>query len=250
MSRLARKTAIITGATSGIGAATAVLFAEHGANLVLTGRRARLGEDVARQCRDVGAECVFVETDHTQLADCEEVIQTALDAFGGIDILFNNAGIVPRGTAETTELSVWQSTFDTNVTAVWQMCRLVVPHMRARGGGAIVNHGSDWSVVGGTNALAYVSSKGAVAMMTKAMALDHAPDNIRVNAVCPGDTFVERFQKKLTTAQAVAQASAHIPLKRFATPAEIAYAVLYLASPESSYVTGHLLLVDGGHTAQ
>lgn len=250
MKRLAHKTAIITGATSGIGAATAVLFAEHGANLVLTGRRAELGEEIARQCRELGAKCAFVQADHTQLDHCEEVIETALDVFGGIDILFNNAGIVPRGTAETTDPVVWQSTFDINVTAVWQMSRLVLPHMRAQGGGAIVNNGSDWSVVGGTDALPYIMSKGAVAMMTKAMALDHARDGIRVNAVCPGDTFVGRFEKKFTTAHAIAEASAHIPLKRFASPAEIAYAVLYLASPESSYVTGHLLLVDGGHTAQ
>lgn len=248
--RLANKTAIITGATSGIGAATAMLFAEQGASLVLTGRRAELGEDVARQCREVGARCVFVTADHTKLADCETTLATALDAFGTIDILFNNAGVVPRGTAETTNSVVWQSTFDINVTAVWQMCRLVIPHMRAQGAGAIVNNGSDWAVVGGTNALPYVMSKGAVALMTKAMALDHARDGIRVNAVCPGDTFVERFQTKLVTPSEVAQASAHIPMRRFATPVEIAHAVLYLASAESSYVTGHLLLVDGGHTAQ
>ncbi len=256
--RLANKVAIITGATSGIGKATALLFADEGAALVLTGRRAALGEAVANEIRSRGARCVYVVADHTQAEDCQRVVDVALKEFGRIDILFNNAGIVTSGTAETTSDEVWNNTLAINVTAVWRMCKLVIPHMRERGGCAIVNNGSDWSVVGGKNALPYVTSKGAVALMTKAMALDYAREKIRVNAVCPGDTFVDRWLEKgyfadsdpVTLDDAIEEASAYIPMGRFGLPEEIAKAVLFLASDDSSFVTGHLLLVDGGNTAQ
>jgi len=252
--RVAGRIAIITGATSGIGAATALLFAREGANVVLTGRRASLGSDVEVQCRRAGAQCLFVEADHTKEEDCRRVVEAAIGEFGRIDVLFNNAGIVAVGRADTTSEAVWQSTMDVNVTAVWRMCRLVVPHMAKQGSGAIVNNGSFWSVVGGRNAIAYVASKGAVAMMTKAMALDHAAEGIRVNAVCPGGTFVDRwagrFEDKDDPAGAIKEASAQIPMQRFASPEEIARAVMFLSTDDSSYVTGHLLLVDGGSTAQ
>jgi NAD(P)-dependent dehydrogenase (short-subunit alcohol dehydrogenase family) len=252
--RLSDKVAIVTGATSGIGAATALLFAQEGANVVLTGRRASLGSEVEARCRQTGAQCVFVEADHTREADCQRVVATTLAEFQRIDVLFNNAGIVSPGTADTTSEALWQTTLDINVTAVWRMCKLVIPHMRKRKSGTIVNNASYWSVVGGENALPYVTSKGAVAQMTKAMALDHAREGIRVNAVCPGGTFVDRwagrFQDKADPEGAIKEASAHIPMQRFASPEEIARAVLFLATDESSYVTGHLLLVDGGNTAQ
>ena len=190
--------------------------------------------------------------------DCQRVVDVAIKEFGRIDILFNNAGIVPKGTAETTTEEVWQRTLDINITAVWRMSRLVIPHMRVQGKGAIVNNGSDWSVVAGKNVVAYVMSKGAVAMMTKAMALDHAREGIRVNAVCPGDTFVDRWLETgyfegsdpVTLNEAIEESSAYIPMGRFGKPTEIANAVLFLASDEASFVTGHLLLVDGGNTAQ
>lgn len=255
--RLANKTAIITGATSGIGKAAALLFADEGAALVLTGRRAALGEAAANEIRSKGARCVYIEADHTKAEDCRRVVDAALKEFGRIDILFNNAGIVTSGTAESTSDEVWNDTLAINVTAVWRMCKLVIPHMKERGG-VIVNNGSDWSVIGGKNALPYVTSKGAVALMTKAMALDHAREKIRVNAVCPGDTFVDRWLEKgyfansdpVTLDDAIEEASAYIPMKRFGLPEEIAKAVLFLASDDSSFVTGHLLLVDGGNTAQ
>ncbi|MBL8269204.1 SDR family NAD(P)-dependent oxidoreductase [Steroidobacter sp.] len=254
--QFANQVVIVTGATSGIGKAAALAFAKQGAALVLTGRRAELGQQVQAECATVGARCVFVEADHTRLEDCERTINTTIEEFGRIDVLFNNAGIVSRGTALTTAEDLWQSTLDINVTSVWRMCRLAIPHMQRQGSGAIVNNASDWAIVGGQNALPYVMSKGAVAMMTKAMALDHAAAGIRVNAVCPGDTFVDRWLHKFEDsdadrrAAAISQASAHIPMKRFAEPQEIAAAVLFLASRESSYITGHLLLVDGGNTAQ
>ncbi|MCB9109781.1 MAG: SDR family oxidoreductase [Anaerolineales bacterium] len=256
--KLKGKTAIITGGTSGIGKATALRFAEEGADLVITGRRVSLGKAVEAECSSKGVRCVFVEADHSKVEDCQRVVDIAIKEFGHIDILFNNAGIVTKGTAETTTDEVWQSTMDINITAVWRMSKLVLPHMKKQGKGVIVNNGSDWSVVASKDALPYIVSKGAVGLMTKAMAMDHARDGIRVNAVCPGDTFVDRWMEKgyfedsdpVTLEQAIKEASEFIPMGRFGKPEEIANAVLFLASDESSYVTGHLLLVDGGNTAQ
>jgi len=256
--KLKDKTAIITGATSGIGKATALLFADEGADLLLTGRRIGLGKSVEAECRRKGVRCVFVEADHTKLENCQRVVDAALQEFNHIDILFNNAGIVTEGTADTTPEEVWRATFEINVTAVWYMCKLVIPQMKKQGKGVIVNNGSDWSVVAGKNAFPYIMSKGAVGMMTKAMALDYARENIRVNAVCPGDTFVDRWIEKgyfegsapLTIEEVMKESSAYIPMGRFGKPEEIANAVLFLASDDSSFVTGHLLLVDGGNTAQ
>jgi NAD(P)-dependent dehydrogenase (short-subunit alcohol dehydrogenase family) len=258
MGKLAGKTAIITGGTSGIGKATALLFAEEGADVVITGRRADLGQSVEDGIRQRGGRGIFIEADHTQADSCSRVVERTLAEFGRVDILFNNAGIVTNGTAETTSEEVWNETLAINVTAVWRMSKLVLPHMRQQGRGVIVNNGSDWSVVAGRDAFPYVMSKGAVAMMTKAMALDYARENIRVNAVCPGDTFVERWIEKgyfegsdpVTVEEAIKESSAYIPMGRFGKPEEIAKAVLFLASEDSSFITGHLLLVDGGNTAQ
>ena len=258
MKKLTGKTAIITGATSGIGEATALLFADEGADIVITGRRAELGGRVMDEISRKGARCVFVQADHSNSEDCSRVVEQTLASFGRVDVLFNNAGIVTKGTAETTSDEIWNETLAINVTAVWRMCKLVLPVMKTQGGGVIVNNGSDWSVVGGRDAFPYVTSKGAVALMTKAMALDYARDNIRVNAVCPGDTFVDRWLEKgyfehsapVTLEQAVKEASEYLPMGRFGKPEEIAKAVLFLASDDSSFMTGHLLLVDGGNTAQ
>ncbi len=258
MGKLTGKTAIITGATSGIGRATALLFAEEGASLLLTGRRESLGKEVEAACRQKGAEALFVQADHALREDCARVVDAAVARFGGFQILFNNAGIVTQGTAETTTEEIWEATLNLNVTGVWRMSQLAIPHLRRAGGGVIVNNASDWAVVGGKNALPYVTSKGAVGLMTKSMALDYAAENIRVNAVCPGDTFVQRWLEKgyfensgaVSLEEAVAESAAYLPMKRFGQPEEIARAVLFLASDDSSFVTGHLLLVDGGNTAQ
>lgn len=256
--RLAEKVAIITGATSGIGKATATLFAAEGAKLIITGRRSAMGRELAAELNAGGGRCIFVEADHTRIADCEHVVGAALEYFGRVDILFNNAGIVTSGTAETTSDEVWNNTMAINLTAVWHMCKLVIPHMKRQGAGVIINNGSDWSVVAGEDAFPYIASKGAIAMMTKSMAVDFAREGIRVNAVCPGDTFVERWLESgyfqdsdpVTREKALRDSASYLPIGRFAQPEEIARAVLFLASEDSSFVTGHLLLVDGGNTAK
>lgn len=258
MGKLTGKVAIITGATSGIGKATALLFAEEGAQVAITGRRLELGQPLESEIRERGARCIFIRADHSHADDCTRVVERTLAEFGRVDILFNNAGIVTGGTAETTSEDVWNETLAINVTAVWRMSKLVIPIMKKQGKGVIVNNGSDWSVVAGRDAFPYIMSKGAVAMMTKAMALDYARENIRVNAVCPGDTLVDRWLEKgyfessdpVTIDEAMKESSAYIPMGRFGKPEEIAQAVLFLASDDSSFVTGHLLLVDGGNTAQ
>lgn len=255
--RLAGRVALITGGTSGIGRATALLFAREEATVIITGRRAVLGQALVQTIEAAGGRAGFIQADHRRSEDCQGVVARIVEELGHLDILFNNAGIVTSGTAESTSEAVWQETLDLNVTAVWRMCRLVLPHMRAQGGGVIINNASDWGLVGGANAVAYCASKGAVVLMTKAMALDHARDNIRINAVCPGDTFVERWRQAGYAGVAGAvedsmfdQAGEDLPIGRLGRTEEIARAVLFLASDDSSFMTGVALPVDGGNTAR
>jgi NAD(P)-dependent dehydrogenase (short-subunit alcohol dehydrogenase family) len=250
MMQLTDKVALITGGTSGIGRATAELFAAEGARVAITGRRSELGRQVA-----VSIGGLFVQADHRRRDDCEQSVRTVLEAMGRIDILFNNAGIVVSGSAEETSEQDWEDTMQLNVTAVWRMSRLVIPVMRAQGSGVIVNNASDWGLVGAPSVVAYCTSKGAVVQMTRAMALDHAAENIRINAVCPGDTFVERWLQEgyYRLSGAVSEAEARktdLPIGRVADASEIARAVLFLASEASSFMTGATLVVDGGNTAR
>lgn len=249
--KLHGKTALITGGTSGIGAETARLFAAEGAQVAITGRRRALGEALAES-----TGLLFIEADIRDHADCERCAQACIDTFGRIDILFNNAGIVPLGTTLDTSPEIWLDTFATNVHGMFYMTRAVLPAMIAAGHGVIVNNASDWGVSGAQGAAAYAASKGAVVQFTRSLALDHARQGIRANAICPGDTYVERWREREDYLggsgdfeQRLREAGAAFPMGRVAHVSEIARGVLFLAADDSSYMTGQMLIVDGGNTA-
>lgn len=254
--RLKDKVALITGATSGIGRATALVFAAEGARVAFTGRRREKGEALVSEIKAAGGDAHYITADHAHLADCQRAVAETLQAYGRLDILFNNAGHVVGGTAETTSEADWAETLLLNVTGVWRMSKIVIPLMRAQGGGVIINNASDWGLVAGRNSVAYCTSKGAVVQMTRAMAVDHARENIRINAVCPGDTFVERWTTEGYHRNAngdieemLKGMGQDLPMGRVGRAEEIAKAVLFLASDDSTFMTGATLVVDGGNTA-
>ena len=248
--RLDGKVMLVTGATSGIGAAIALEAAKEGAMLVLTGRSAERGESIRKQC----SGAVFHAADIAQKGVPETLVDVAVKEFGRLDILVNNAGIVHRHTAETATDQEWDDVIATNVTSVFRMSRATLRQMKRQGGGTIINIGSDWALVGGRNAFAYCASKGAVAQMTRAMAVDHARDNIRVNCICPGDIDTPMLasgiaKRGMTLEDGLKHLAAAIPMGRVAQPREIARAAVFLASDDSSFMTGAMLSVDGGSTA-
>ncbi len=254
--RLANKVALITGGTSGIGEATTRLFAREGAKIAFTGRRREPGEKIASEIRSLGGEAIFIAAEVNRVEDCRRSIDETLAAYGRIDLLFNNAGIVTQGTLEETSEEEWARTFDVNVKGTYLMTKLILPIMRAQGGGVIVNNASDWGIVGGPGYTAYSASKGAVVLLTKSVALEVARDHIRVNAICPGDTLVERWRndkwsdRPMSFEDKLAAMGEALPIGRVGTVEEIARSVLFLASDDSAFMTGATLMVDGGNTAR
>ena len=211
------------------------------------------GQAVADEIIAAGGQAIFVRADVTRAEDCQRVVQETVDAFQSIDILFNNAGIIRRADVLETTEEEWDRVMSVNVKSIFLMCKYVIPVMAAAGGGSIINTGSGWGLKGGPKAISYCASKGAVVNMTRALAIDHGPQNIRVNSVCPGDidTPMLRHEARQLGQQEsdfMAEA-ADRPLRRFGSPDEVAQAVLYLASDASSYVTGAVLVVDGGGLA-
>lgn len=250
--RLNNKVALITGAGSGIGLQTALRFAEEGAKVVVVDIQDATGAVVTDLIHQKGGESAFFKADVSKAADCQAMVAFAEDTFGRLDILFNNAGIMHSkdDTAETTEEDVWDLTMNVNVKGVFLGCKYGIPALRRAGGGSIINTASFVAFLGAATAqLAYTTSKGAVLAMTRELAVIHAREKIRVNSLCPGPLRTELLMKFLDTDAKKQRRLVHIPMGRFGEAREMADAALFLASDESSYMTGSELLVDGGITA-
>ena len=251
MGALQGKRWLITGAASGIGRAAADLFAREGASVLLADLDADRGRRTADDITAAGGRAIFSECDVTRDRDCAQAVAQAVEAFGGLDGLMNSAGMVIRRPVTELEEADWDRVMDVNAKSVYLMSKAAIPVMGA--GASIINLGSGWGLVGGPRAAAYCASKGAVVLLTKAMAIDLGPGAIRVNCLCPGDTDTpmlreEARQLGLTETEFLTQ-SARRPLGRIGRPEEIAQAALFLASDASSYMTGAVLLVDGGGLA-
>ncbi len=249
--QLADKVALITGAASGIGLEAALLFAREGARVVAVDVSEK-GQQTAEQIRSAGGQAHFVQADVSRPEDAERMVAEAERVYGRLDILFNNAGIshAEDDDAIHTSEAVWDLTFQVNVKGVFLGCKYGIPALRRAGGGSIINTASFVAFLGAaTPQLAYTASKGAVLSMTRELAVIHARENIRVNALCPGPLQTELLMKYLDTPEKRQRRLVHIPMGRFGQAAEIAQAALFLASPASSFMTGAPLLVDGGITA-
>jgi NAD(P)-dependent dehydrogenase (short-subunit alcohol dehydrogenase family) len=251
--RLSNKVALITGGTSGIGEATAILFAREGACVVITGRNRERGEALRGKIVEHGGNVIFVVADVRQSGDCQRSVEEALKAFGKLDILFNNAGVNYPNTALDCSEEEWDLQLDINLKGTFLMSKAALPTMIRQGSGIIINNSSGWGIVGGNKAAAYCASKGGVVLLTKAMAVDHGRQGIRVNCLCPGDVdtpmLPEDARLREMKWQDYLAGCANRPLGRIGTADEIAKAVLFLASDDSSFMTGATLIVDGGGTA-
>lgn len=245
--RLADKVAIITGGGSGIGKAIAMAFVREGAKVVIAGRDSK---KLDRAALEIGADCLTVSADVSNADSVKKLVSATLDRFRRINVLVNNAAVLLPGTAESLSEEDFDQTFAINVKGLWFMSRAVLPHMRAAGGGSIVNIASVLSLVGARNRVAYAASKGAVMAMTKAMALDHAAENIRVNSIASGIVETEMVARFSTDENARKQRIAMHPMGRFGQPEEIASAAVFLASDESGWTTGSVITIDGGYSAQ
>ena len=247
--RLDNKTAVITGGTSGIGEATAILFAREGANVAVVGRSEEKGNAIVADIISAGGKAIFVKCDVSKEEDAKNMADQVINEFGQIDILFNNAGVVEFGKVHDTEEKSWNKIIDINLKGVYLCSKYVIPHMQKLKKGSIINTASIAGVVGFRNTAAYCASKGGVENLTYNMALDYAPDGIRVNHICPGVIRTPMTENAMGEEGLKQMIDSH-PLGRLGTPEDVANAALFLASDESSFITGEDIIVDGGFTAQ
>ncbi len=247
------KVALITGGGSGIGRATAELFSREGAAVAIIDIDAKAGKAAVESVTQTGSEVMFIPCDVTKADQCELAVRRVVERWGRLDILFNNAGVTRRASVLGTSEEEWDWVMAVNVKSIFLMSKAALPVMIRGGGGSIVNTASGWALVGGKDAVSYCASKGAVVQLTKAMAVDHGPEGIRVNAVCPGDTDTPMLSNEAEqlgqTHEEILADSVDRPLRRVGRPEEIASAVLYLASDAASFITGTTLVVDGGGLA-
>jgi NAD(P)-dependent dehydrogenase (short-subunit alcohol dehydrogenase family) len=254
MSRLSGKVAIITGAAVGIGKATAALFAAEGCGVAVLDRDAPAAQACASEINGAGGRAIAVVADVTSAESVEEAVAATERELGGLHIVVNNAGVIGRGTVETTDEQEWHRVLDVNLTGVFLMSRAAIPAIRRAGGGAIVNVSSAAGLAGWYDQAAYDASKGGVVNLSRSMGLDFAAEGIRVNCLVPAHVVTPMSENFIADAGAEAKSArertlAAIPMGRFSRPEEIASAALFLASDEASYVTGTTLVVDGGYLA-
>ena len=251
MNRLNGKVAIITGAASGIGAATARLFAREGAQVSLADIRGEALEQTATEIREAGGQAVATVADVSNSIQVSELIEKTVNSFGGLHILHANAGVLIPGSVHDLAEEDWNKTIAVNLTGVFLCCKYALPQIKHSGGGSIVITSSTAGLIAEKNIAAYCATKGGLVMLAKQMALDYSRDGIRVNCLCPGWIDTPFNDPVIESPEALATAiDTWVPLGRQGLPEEVAYAVLYLASNESSLVTGHALVIDGGLTAQ
>jgi len=250
--RLQDKVALITGAASGIGQETALLFAREGARVVAADVSDEAGQKVVEEITAAGGEAVYVHADVSSAADCENMVRYAEETYGSLSVMFNNAGIMHSddGDAVATDEQIWDLTMGINLKGVFFGCKYGIPALQRAGGGSIINTASFVALLGAaTPQIAYTASKGGVLAMSRELAVIHARENIRVNALCPGPLKTELLMKFLDTEEKRQRRLVHIPMGRFGLAGEMAKAALYLASDDSTYVTGTEFVVDGGITA-
>ena len=250
--KLEKKVALITGGGSGIGYATAQLFASEGAQVVIVDRDDLSGKEAAASIIEKGFEASFCRADVSSAEQCENMIRFTEDRYGALHVLFNNAGIMHSddGDSQSTEEDVWDLTMEINVKGVFMGCKYGIPLIKKSGGGSIINTASFVAHLGAaTPQIAYTASKGAVLSMSRELAIIHARENIRVNALSPGPLRTELLMKFLNTEEKKQRRLVHVPMGRFGEAEEMAKAALFLASDDSSYMTGTEFLVDGGITA-
>lgn len=252
--RLAGKVAVVTGGGTGIGRATALRFAQEGAKVVVANRTEKSGREAAAAIQQAGGQAVWVRTDVSVEEDVRAMVEAAVEHYGRLDVLFNNAAIQTFGTAVSLKPAQWDELLDINLKGMYLGARFAVPRMTAQGGGSIINHSSVLGLVGDPELIAYCAAKAGILGLTRSMAQAHGPQGIRVNAICPGDveTYIVRqyFESQPDPEAARRHISSQYALKRIAQPEEIANVALFLASEESSFVTGTCIVVDGGLTSR
>ena len=247
--RLEGKVALISGGARGMGAAEAKMFAREGAKVVIGDVLEEEGRQTEAEINETGGECIFVPLDVTDESQWETAVSETVARFGRLDILVNNAGIGGRAKVEDTTLELWDRVMDINAKGVFLGTKAAIPQMRKSGGGSIINISSIWGMVGSGSSAAYHASKGAVRLFTKSTAIQYAKESIRANSIHPGPiaTAMTEFRADRELNQRFMDST---PMGRWAQPEEVAYGALYLASDESSFVTGSELVIDGGWTAQ